>query len=154
MIQVEKLEYQKAYVELYEIIRALSKEEKEKIPKTFLKNLKDNMDKEYNFTLDSEKNILNQQYKIETKALFVELYERYLATEKEKRFWDRYDKICQNMIEEEKQKKYDPDNLFRNYTERIITEENATGDEVSIVTYRESIFKRLINKIKRMFNRH
>ena len=48
-MQVEKIEYQKAYVELYEIIKALPEEEQEKIPKTLLKNLKDNMSKEYKF---------------------------------------------------------------------------------------------------------
>lgn len=153
MIKVEKIEYQKAYVELYEIIKVLSKEEREKIPKIFLKNLKDNMYKEYNFKLDTEKDILSQQYKAETKALFVELYERYLMPEKEKTFWDRYDKICQNMIEEEKQKKYDTNSLFRNHIEKTIIEE-AIEDEVAIVVYRESILKIFINKIKRIFNKH
>ena len=99
-MQVEKIEYQKAYVELYEIIKALPEEEQEKIPKTLLKNLKDNMSKEYKFEIDTERDILNQNYKIETKALFVELYERYLAPKEEKNFWDKYDKICNNMIEE------------------------------------------------------
>ena len=103
-MQVEKIEYQKAYVELYEIIKALPEEEQEKIPKTLLKNLKDNMSKEYKFEIDTERDILNQNYKIETKALFVELYERYLAPKEEKNFWEKYDKICNNMIEEKKTK--------------------------------------------------
>ena len=58
-MQVEKIEYQKAYVELYEIIKALPEEEQEKIPKTLLKNLKDNMSKEYKFEIDTERDILN-----------------------------------------------------------------------------------------------
>ena len=97
-MQVEKIEYKKAYVELYEIIKALPEEEQEKIPKTLLKNLKDNMSKEYKFEIDTERDILNQNYKIETKALFVELYERYLAPKEEKNFWDKYDKICNNIL--------------------------------------------------------
>ena len=52
-MQVEKIEYQKAYVELYEIIKALPEEEQEKIPKILLKNLKDNMSKEYKFEIDT-----------------------------------------------------------------------------------------------------
>ena len=113
-MQVEKIEYQKAYVELYEIIKALPEEEQEKIPKILLKNLKDNMSKEYKFEIDTERDILNQNYKIETKALFVELYERYLAPKEEKNFWDKYDKICNNMIEEKKLKLYDTENIFKN----------------------------------------
>ena len=37
MTQAEKKEYQKAYVELYEIIKVLPEEEQKKIPKLVLK---------------------------------------------------------------------------------------------------------------------
>lgn len=104
MTQLEKKEYKKAYAELLEIIKLLPKEEQNKIPDTFKKNLEDNIDKNYIFVLDKEKDILEQEYKDETKALFVELYERYLATEDEEEFWRKYDKICFNMINAEKQK--------------------------------------------------
>ena len=106
MTQAEKKEYQKAYVELYEIIKVLPEEEQKKIPKLVLKNLKDNMDKEYKFILNKDSDILNQKYRIETKALFVELYEKYLAPKEDGEFWNEYDKICNNMIEEEKRIKY------------------------------------------------
>ena len=150
MIKIEKLEYKKAYVELYEIIKVLSKEEQEKIPKTVLKNLKDNMDKEYKFTLDNQKDILEQNYKVETKALFVELYERYLAPKEEKSFWNKYDRICNNIITEEKQKKYNTDNLFKkhNIQNNIQQKQETTTKEVAIVEYKESLIKRIINKIK------
>ena len=42
-----------------------------------------------------------------------DLYERYLAPTKEKEFWNKYDKICFDMIEE-KQKEYDSENIFSN----------------------------------------
>ena len=54
MTQTEKKEFQKAYVELYEIIKVLPNEEQKKIPKLFLKNLKNNMDKEYKFILNKD----------------------------------------------------------------------------------------------------
>ena len=114
MTQSEKKEYQKAYVELYEIIKILPEEDPKKIPKIVLENLKDNMDKEYKFILDKDRDILNQKYRIETKALFVELYERYLVSKEESETWDKYDKICNNMIEEEKRIKYNSDNIFKN----------------------------------------
>ena len=88
MTQAEKKEYQKAYVELYEIIKVLPEEEQKKIPKLVLKNLKDNMDKEYKFILNKDSDILNQKYRIETKALFVELYEKYLAPKEDGEFWN------------------------------------------------------------------
>ena len=110
MTQAEKNEYKKAYVELYEIIKVLPDEEQKKIPKLILKNLKNNMDKEYKFILNKDSDILNQNYRIETKALFVEVYEKYLAPKEDCDFWNKYDRICNNMIEEEKRTKYDIEN--------------------------------------------
>ena len=64
MTEVEKNEYKKAYVELNEIIKLLSNEEKQKIPNVFIKNLNENMDTNYEFKLDNTKNILEQQLRI------------------------------------------------------------------------------------------
>ncbi len=143
-------------MELYEIIKALSKEEKEKIPKAFLENLKDNMDKEYKFTLNKEKSILDQQYKVETKALFVELYERYLATGEEKQFWDKYDKICLNMIEEEKQRKYDTENIFNNRKlekeESIVNGIENNNNNLPIELKEENILIKFVKFIKKLFH--
>lgn len=152
---MEKLEYKKAYVELYEIIKVLPKKEKEKIPIVVLKNLEDNMDKEYNFTLDTEKSILNQHYKDETKALFVELYERYLAEDDEKDFWKKYDKVCLNMIEEEKQKKYDVENIFSNRNidkEKTTEEENINNSNLPIEINKENIITKFIKFMKKIFH--
>ena len=153
MIQTEKIEYQKAYVELYEIIKVLPKEERAKIPNTFLKNLKDNMDTEYKFTFDTGKSILDQEYKVETKALFVELYERYLALIEEKGFWNKYDKICFNMIEEEKQKEYNSENIFsnRNFVkEPVINEKNNKNLPIEI--QKENILIKFVKLIKKIFH--
>ena len=154
MTQAEKKEYQKAYVELYEIIKVLPEEEQKQIPKIVLKNLKDNMDKEYKFILDKDSDILNQKYRIETKALFVELYERYLALKEESEIWNRYDKICDNMIEEEKKIKYNSDNIFKN--KKLKKEElSATKESESnlpIEIKKESIVIKLFKFIKNIFH--
>ena len=154
-MQVEKIEYQKAYVELYEIIKALPEEEQKKIPKTLLKNLKDNMSKEYKFEIDTERDILNQNYKIETKALFVELYERYLAPKEEKNFWDKYDKICNNMIEEKKLKLYDTENIFKNKKqdkEKKISNKKEEKNNLPIEIKKENIIKRFLKFMRDIFN--
>ena len=154
MTENKKEKYQKAYVELYEIIKILPDEEKEKIPKLVLKNLKDNMDKEYKFTLDKDKNILNQKYRIETKALFLELYERYLLPEEESEFWKQYDKICNNMIEEDKRIKYNFDNIFKNRKlekeELIFTKENKSNLPIEIK--KENIIMKFFKIIKDIFH--
>lgn len=154
MTQAEKKEYQKAYVELYEIIKVLPEEEQKKIPKLVLKNLKDNLDKEYKFILDKDSDILNQKYKIETKALFVELYERYLASKEESETWGKYDKFCNNMIEEEKRKKYNSDNIFKNKKiekeELTFPKENVSHLPIEIK--KENIIMKFFKFIKDIFN--
>ena len=155
MTQVEKEEYKKAYVELYEIIKVLPEEEQRKIPKLVLKNLKDNMDKEYKFILNKDSDILNQKYRIETKALFVELYERYLASKEENEIWNQYDKICNNMIEEEKRIKYNSDNIFQNRKlekeELTFKKENISNLPIKIE--KENIIKKFFKFIKNIFHR-
>lgn len=45
--------------------------------------------------------------------------------------------------------KYNPDNLFKRYKE----EKNRIQDNVEMVVYKESLFKKIINKIKQRFSR-
>ena len=149
MTQTEKKEFQKAYVELYEIIKVLPNEEQKKIPKMFLKNLKNNMDKEYKFILDKDSDILNQNYRIETKALFVELYEKYLAPKEDLDFWNKYDKICDNMIEEEKRIKYDIKNIFKN--RKLERKESISNSNLPIEIKDKNIFIKILNFIKKIF---
>ncbi len=154
MTQAEKKEYQKAYVELYEIIKVLPEEEQKKIPKLFLENLEDNMDKEYKFILDKDSNILNQKYRIETKALFVELYERYLASKEESETWNKYNKVCNNMIEEEKRIKYNSYNIFKNrkLEKEELTSKKENIRQLPIKIKKENIIVKFFIFIKNIFH--
>ncbi len=151
MTQTEKKEYQKSYVELYEIIKVLPEQEQKKIPKLVFKNLKDNMDKEYKFILDKDSDLLNQKYRIETKALFVELYERYLASKEESETWKKYDKVCNNMIEEEKRIKYNSDNIFKNrkLEKEDLTFKKENISHLPIEIKKENIVIRFLTFIKK-----
>lgn len=149
--------YQKAYVELLELIKYLSNEEKSKIPESFIKYIKQNRDNDYEFHIDNNKGILDQEYMLETKALIVKLYELYLAPNEEKELWQKYDKICLNKIEEEKSKKYNTDIFKRNddksnETEKIENLEN--NEKISknspIIYKKENILQKAIKYIKRI----
>ena len=151
MTQTEKKEFQKAYVELYEIIKVLPNEEQKKIPKLFLKNLKNNMDKECKFILNKDGDILNQNYRIETKALFIELYEKYLVPKEDWDFWNKYDKICDNMIEEEKRIKYDTENIFKN--RKLEREDSIANNNLPIEIKDKNIFIKFLNFMKKILKR-
>ena len=99
MTKEKELIYAKAYVELYELIKLLSKEQRNQIPENFISNIYNKMDKDYLFSIDSSKDLIDQDYMLETKALIVKMYEKYLSGDDEKEFWSKYDKICyDNML--------------------------------------------------------
>lgn len=144
MNQTKEKRYKMAYVELNEIIKHLSEDEQLKIPETFKKNLLKEMDKEYKFIFDNKKGLLGQTYMNETKALYIKLYKQYLATEKD--VWKKYDSICHSIIENEKRKKYDSNNIFKTHIEDFKSE----GQTKAMVKLEEkNIIKKIISKIKK-----
>jgi len=48
--------------------------------------------------------------------------------------------------------KYNPDNIFKKRTQESVIEEKNIEKEFALVEYKESIFKKLINKIKNIFH--
>lgn len=77
--------YAKAYKELLEIIKHFPLEEYNKIPKEKIIFYEENMDKNYNFTINPNIDLSEQNISKEAKALIVTLYEDYFATEEQKK---------------------------------------------------------------------
>ena len=96
--------YGRAYMELYVIILNLTKDMKEKIPKNVIENILRKMDKTYDFKLENN-DIFNTEYMVETKALFLELYTRYIA-EDEEDFWEMYKEKRNGLFKKEIEKEY------------------------------------------------
>ena len=96
--------YGRAYRELYVIISNLTKEMKEKIPKNVIENISRKMDRTYDFSLENN-DIFNTEYMVETKALFLELYIRYIS-EDEEDFWKMYKEKRNDLFKKEIEKEY------------------------------------------------
>ena len=96
--------YGRAYRELYVIISNLTKEMKEKIPKNVIENISRKMDITYDFRLENN-DIFNTEYMVETKALFLELYIKYIA-EDEEDFWEVYKEKRNDLLKKEIEKEY------------------------------------------------
>ena len=96
--------YGRAYRELYVIISNLTKEMKEKIPKNVIENISRKMDITYDFRLENN-DIFNTEYMVETKALFLELYIRYIE-EDEEDFWEVYKDKRNDLFKKEIEKEY------------------------------------------------
>lgn len=152
-MNTKELVYKKAHTELYEVIKKLSEKELSKIPQNFIDNLKKNMDNEYIWQYDDTKKLEEQDFLVETKALLVEMYERYLCPEDKKDFWNDYDKICLNMIEVKKKEIYNPDNIFKNRNDNVNSEKAIENKNNLPTIVKENIFTRVINFFKKIFNK-
>ena len=63
-----------------------------------------------------------------------------------------FEKVKINELEEEKRKKYNPDNIFKKHEVNKNVIENVTQNTVTMVEYKEPILKKIINKIKGIFD--
>lgn len=150
MTKDKELKYKKAYIEVYEFVSNLDDEQKNKIPKNVLENLKKDKDNNYYFKFDKNKGLFEQNYMTETKALIVELYEKYLAPEEELVLWKQYDYTCNNVLKNEKRKKYNS-NVFEDKKE-YINNKNINKEEQALIEVKnkkENFIRRIIKRIKR-----
>ena len=155
--------YGRAYRELYVIILNLTKEMKEKIPKKVIENISRKMDKTYDFKLENN-DIFNTEYMVETKALFLELYIRYIA-EDEEDFWEVYKEKRNDLFKKEIEKEYlvrkdensnsikieDGDDRLNNIIEEK-DEKSFLPSEIREKNIIEKFFNKIISVIKYIFS--
>ena len=154
MTNEKRLLYRKAYVELYEIIKRLSKEEQDKIPNVFMDNLVKSKDASYTFEFDESKGIFEQDLMVETQALLVGIYEKYLAPESEKELWEKYDRFCLNKIEEKRREQYNPNDIFKNNkVQEVEKEPQEIENNLPVEVKKEKFFERLVSFIKRFLKK-
>ena len=137
-------EYAMAYTEVIEILKYVPDEDAQKIPKEKLDFYRANMDTEYNYKLDMEKDFEKQKISDITKAILANIFRDYWSTPYQKERIEAKEKYDLEKIEEEKREKYNTDNIFKKKQEKIVVENTNLPVEVK----EESFFKRLVNFIK------
>lgn len=143
--------YAKAYKELLEIIKHFPHEEYNKIPKEKINFFEENMDTSYNFKINPNIDLSEQNISKETKALIVKLYEDYFATEDQKEKIKEILELNQKRAEQEKRKKYNPQELFK--TNRVIKKvQNNNKQENAIIQCKENFFIRFKNYILKILH--
>ncbi len=103
-----------ALTEVNLIIEAMPEEESSKISNSFKKFIKDNMSTTYKPNIDLSIPLEQQELKKDTITMFSLIYRNYFCTKEEKTRLMEQDRIELARIEQEKQEKYNPDNLFKN----------------------------------------
>lgn len=133
-----------AYTEVYTILQDLNIEEYNKIPPKIIKAIEENMNEEYEYELDEDLELKNQPMLPETKAILFNLFRDYLATSEQKEKIIKMQNEERQKSELKKQQQYNA-NVFQNKTKENINQSKE------LIEYKESIFIKLINKIKSWF---
>ena len=148
-----KSEEEIAYKQLITILNNMEPEYKEKIPKKLMKLFEENSAEDYEFHLDLTRPLQEQELNSKTLALLAMLNLNYWCeTEEEKQELIKHYTENERKYQEELRKKYNTDNIFqKNNSEN--KQEETTEEQVALVEHRESVIRKLINKIKSIFHR-
>lgn len=137
-----------AYSEIDEFLGLLSEEQRNEIPKKLRDFFKEEKDQEYFKNIDKDIPIKDQNLKEETLAIIALLNLQYWCKDEEekKRLQEIYaqnEKEYQDMLYE----KYNPNDIFKKKEGTTIENNNKIKEKMQMVEYKDSVFKRKINKI-------
>lgn len=140
-----------AYTEVYRILQELNEEEYSKIPPEVIETIEANKNEDYEYELDDELELKKQPMLPETKAILFNLFRDYLATPEQKAKIIRMQNEARQKNELKQKQMYNTD-VFANKPKESLTENS--NETMQVVEYKESIFKRILNKIKSFFIRN
>mgnify|MGYP000099826289 CR=1 FL=1 len=132
-----------ALAQTYYILNDFNEINKNKIPNTLINTISENMDKDYKNTSE----LLE-----ETREILYAILNKYVLSQSQKDKLAEYYRFYDAKMEEEKAKKYQYKDLFENNKNEIKqTEIRENAENLSLIEYKENIFKKILNKIKRIF---
>ena len=135
-----------AYSEVDEFLELISNENRNKIPKKLREFFKEEKDINYIKGINPDVPIKNQKLKEETLGIIALLNLQYWCEdENEKRRLKEVYAKNEKIYQEHLQVQFNPNEIFK--------KKEPIKESVAIVEYKESIIKKLINKIKNMFFR-
>lgn len=123
--------YACAYKEVIEILKYTKREDVNKIPLIRILSMKYNMNQNHDFKVDINKPLTEQNVLPETKAVLVNIYKKYWASDYEKERIEAKEKYDKELIEQEKMEKYNPDNIFKKTADKV--ENSINNKEVTLV---------------------
>lgn len=146
--------YRIAFAEALYVISNSDEEIKSSIPRKFIKWLEEKADKNYNVNIDFNIENWEDYLKNETKEVLAIIYRKFLVSKEEREELLKEEESEEKRIKEELNVKYSYENLFKNNLnkEAQISTNNNTN-QVSVLTYKESTFRKFINMMKNWFKK-
>ena len=140
--------YSKAYVEVLEIISHFSEEDFKKIPKSEIDFYNENKDNEYEFKINPNIDLNEQNISREANAILVALYRDYFATENQKQILEKLLKQNEQKEEEKIREKYNPDDIFKKDKEYSKIENN---NEILPIEIEEKWYQKILDFFRGLF---
>lgn len=140
---LEKI-YSNAFNEVLTILAYVSAKEYNKIPKELIEVFEKYSNNEYEFTYDPSLTLNEQNVSYEAKLIIAILFRDYWATDFQKEKILLKEKYNLQQIEEEKKAKYSVDDIFKN--------KHCETSIVAIDTYKETIWKKIIKRMKKLLS--
>lgn len=150
------IQYANAYTEVLDILKHISKEDYEKIPKSKIKVFEENNNKNYHFTYDENKTLDEQNVSEITKVIIAILFRDYWATKEQRYIIIKKQQEIRDQKQKELMAKFEQN---KNISEKDLKKVNVASDldidyarGTNLETYKEeNIFKRIISKIREIF---
>lgn len=143
--------YAKPYTEVLEIINHFSEDEYKKIPKEKIDFYEKHKDRKYDFKINPNIDLAEQNISRKANAILVSLFRDYFATAKQKEILKNLLQQNQEKLEKEKYLKYNPDNIFNKSNSNI----NDSKDKVALVEIKNEVwYRKILNFFKRIFLKH
>ncbi len=151
MIKVDN--YEEAYVEVIEVLKYIPMSEYKKIPKRYIifmeENCSENSTFVYNIALPFDKQNISDT----AKNILGMIFRLFIIGQLQKEELNNKDKARKKQEELEQYIKYNPDNLFKNKKDNQHKVEETITEEIALAEYKESLFKKIWNKILSIFKR-
>ena len=140
------------YSEVYQILNLLGNDYIDKLPTSLINMLREKREIDYNPEYTDDIPLNEQNIKKETMSIIALLYLNYWCEdENEKLEVKQILKSNEDNYQSELRERYNPDNIFKNYKQESKKVEANIDDETSMIPYKKSIFRRIINRLKSAF---
>lgn len=147
---MQSVEYANAYSEVLEILRYVSIDDYNKIPKEQIDFFENNSNTDYDFFYNPYKTLDEQNVSKRAKAIIAIIFKEFWATDIQKEkiiAKQNYDRM---QLEKEKQARYSSNDIFKN--KKINNIENKT-ETFAMIEYKETFLDKIIKKIKKIFKK-
>lgn len=149
------IKYANELKEVYVILNTLNKEDYNKIPSITIQAIEENMNNDYKYELDQNKELQENSMMEGTKEILFNIFRDYLATDEQREKIKKIQMEDRMKLEKEKQKLYNND-IYISKSRELKNVKNINeklNQNAQIIEYKENIFIKIVKYIKNIFRR-